>query len=169
MSGEANPGKPGSNGGSSKDARPAAVGAGIVDGNSSQNVDSPKSAPATATPAKIPWPTMPAAETKPEATYKCPKCGTNAREVARFCPRCHTTLRFECPSCGNRQRTSGKCEKCGVDFLKYVGAVVAGKKAEADAIHDRLDRRSSFLRAVALVPINGGWSLFRYFLKRNRS
>jgi len=118
------------------------------------------------TPAKISALTTP--NQKPEATYKCPKCGTDARDIARFCPRCHATLRFECPSCGNRQRAGGKCEKCGIDFIKYIGAVVAGKKAEADAIHDRLESRSSFLKAVLLLPFNGGVSLIRHFFKSDR-
>lgn len=119
---------------------------------------------------KIPWPASPEPEQQPAAAYKCPKCGTDARDVARFCPRCHTTLRFECPSCGNRQRAAGKCEKCGIDFIKYIGAVLAAKKAEADAIHERLESRSNFLKAFLLLPFNGGVSLLRYFfLKRDRS
>ena len=90
--------------------------------------------------------------------------------MARFCPRCHATLRFECPSCGNRQRVAGKCEKCGIDFLKYIGAVVAAKKAEADVVHERLENRSNFLKAFLLMPFNGGISLIRFFfLKRDRS
>jgi hypothetical protein len=120
-------------------------------------------------PTKIPWPPMPAAEQKPAATCKCPKCGTEARDVARFCPRCHSTLRFECPSCGNRQRAGGKCEKCGIDFIKYIGAVVAAKKAEADVVHERLERRSSFMKNLMWLPFDGGISFIRYFfLKRDR-
>jgi zinc-ribbon domain len=136
----------------------------------SPNSAAPGAAQPTAKPAtKIAWPASAAAEQTSGATYKCPKCGTNARDVARFCPRCHTTLRFECPSCGNRQRAAGKCEKCGIDFIKYIGAVVAAKKAEADVVHERLENRSNFLKAFLLLPFNGGISLIRFFfLKSDR-
>src|ERR1700676_1932145 len=73
---------------------------------------------------------------------KCPKCGTEVRDIAKFCTRCHSTLRFQCPSCKNEQRHGGTCDKCGIDFLKYIGAVVIAKKAEADQIHERIEQRS---------------------------
>jgi|ERR1700735_98545 len=175
MGNESIPAKPGTSGSLQKDARPAANVA------PSATLQSPAGTPPNSavpgvtqavakTVTKIPWPASPAAEQKPGATFKCPKCGTEARDVARFCPRCHTTLRFECPSCGNRQRVAGKCEKCGIDFLKYIGAVVAAKKAEADVVHERLENRSNFLKAFLLMPFNGGISLIRFFfLKRDRS
>jgi hypothetical protein len=100
----------------------------------------------------------------PQLTVKCPKCGTAVREVARFCQRCHNTMRFECPACHHQQRTGGKCEKCGVDFIKYVGAVVVAKQAEADAIHDRLEQRSSLLKNLLFIPLTGGFSLIRQLL-----
>ena len=99
----------------------------------------------------------------PQRMIKCPKCAADAREVARFCPRCHATLRFECPACKHEQRKGGACEKCGVDFVKYIGAVVAGKKAEADEVHDRIERRTGIIKQVFLLPLTGGLSLFRYF------
>ena len=179
MSSEFIPPKPGAGRSVQRDVRPAATVA---------TSTTPAQIPATATPVdatipapvaaqsttkaatKIPWPASPEPELKPAGTYKCPKCGTDARDIARFCPRCHNTLRFECPSCGNRQRTGVKCEKCGIDFIKYIGAVVAAKKAEADAVHERLESRSNFLKAFLLFPFNGGISLIRYFfLKRDRS
>lgn len=92
---------------------------------------------------------------------QCPKCGGEARDIARFCPRCHATLRYECPSCHHEQRQGGTCEKCGVNFLKYLSAVVAIKKAESDAIHDRIERRSSLIRNVLLLPFDMGWSFLR--------
>jgi hypothetical protein len=172
MSSEFIPGKPGTGASLQKEVRPAAA-----SGTSTTSVEnlpatpagltSPRTAPAA---PKIPWPTVPATEQKSAATFKCPKCGTDARDIARFCPRCHATLRFECPSCGNAQRTGGKCEKCGIDFIKYIGAVVAAKKAEADAVHERLEGRTSLLKGILLLPFNGGISLIRYFfLKRDRS
>ena len=108
--------------------------------------------------------TMPA-----QRMIKCPKCGADAREIARFCPRCHATLRYECPACKHEQRKGGSCEKCGVDFLKYIGAVVAGKKIEADQIHDRIDRRTAVIKQVFLLPITGGFSLIKYFRNRSRN
>jgi hypothetical protein len=100
---------------------------------------------------------------------KCFKCGADAREIARFCPRCHATLRYECPACKHEQRKGGSCEKCGVDFLKYIGAVVAAKKAEADQIHDRIERRTAIIKQVFLLPITGGFSLIKYFRNRSRT
>lgn len=100
---------------------------------------------------------------------KCPKCAGEARDIARFCPRCHATLRYECPSCGHEQRQGGKCEKCGVDFLKYIGAVMMAKKAEADVIHDRIEQRSSLLRNILWFPFTLGIPLIRqYFVSRDR-
>ncbi len=92
---------------------------------------------------------------------KCPKCGHEVREVARFCQRCHATLRYLCPSCKHEQRQGGTCEKCGVDFLKYISAVIASNKVEADREHDRIEQRSSLLKNILLMPFNLGIPLFR--------
>jgi hypothetical protein len=47
--------------------------------------------------------------------------------------------------------------------------VVAAKKAEADAVHERLESRSGLLKGLLWLPFNGGMSLVRYFfLKRDR-
>ena len=100
---------------------------------------------------------------------KCPKCGSDVREVARFCQRCHHTMRYECPACKNSQRAGGKCEKCGVDFLKYISAVVSAKKAEADTAHERLEERSNFLKNILWIPFTLGFPIIRdYFVKRDR-
>jgi hypothetical protein len=92
----------------------------------------------------------------PQPMTQCPKCATSVRQIARFCPRCHATLRFECPSCGHEQRHGGTCEKCGVDFLKYIGAVLAAKKAEADAVHDRIEQRSTLMKNILWIPFTLG-------------
>jgi hypothetical protein len=92
-------------------------------------------------------------------TVKCPKCGADAREVARFCQRCHMTLRYTCPACKNEQRKGGSCEKCGVDFLKYIVAVVDAKKDTRDLAQERLERRSSLVKNVLAIPLTGGLSL----------
>ena len=100
---------------------------------------------------------------------KCPKCGSDVREVARFCQRCHHTMRYECPACKHSQRAGGKCEKCGVDFLKYISAVVSAKKAEADTAHERLEERSNFLKNILWIPFTLGFPIIRdYFIKRDR-
>ncbi len=100
----------------------------------------------------------------PADAVQCPKCGSSVRRVARFCQRCHNTMRFECPACGHSQRVGGTCEKCGIDFIKYIGAVVAAKQAEADAIHEKLERRSALMKNLILAPLTGGMNLIRYFL-----
>jgi hypothetical protein len=103
---------------------------------------------------------------------ECPKCGSPVRDVARFCQRCHATLRYECPACHHAQRHGGSCDKCGVDFLKYLSAVVAGKKIEADAEHERLERRSMLMRNVLYIPFTLGIPLLRELLtgkRKNRS
>jgi uncharacterized membrane protein YvbJ len=87
------------------------------------------------------------------------------REVARFCQRCHMTMRFECPSCGNKQRVGVKCEKCGIDFVKYIGAVVAAKQVEEDAIEAKMDRRRALLKNVLAIPFTGGISLFKQLFR----
>jgi hypothetical protein len=103
----------------------------------------------------------PTAPPSPQATIPCPKCGTAVREVARFCQRCHMTMRFDCPSCGNKQRTGVKCEKCGINFVKYIGAVVAAKKPEEDTIEQKLERRSALLKNILTIPFTGGLKLFK--------
>ena len=92
---------------------------------------------------------------------KCPKCKAEARDIARFCPRCHATLRYTCPSCNYEQRHGGTCDKCGVDFLKYISAVVVAKQDEADAIHERIEQRSNLLKNVIMTPFNMGIPLLR--------
>lgn len=91
----------------------------------------------------------------------CPKCGAEARDVARFCRKCHATLRYECPACKHEQRHGGTCDKCGVDFLKYITAVVAKKQTEQDAFQERQERRSTLLKNLLYVPFNLGIPLLR--------
>jgi hypothetical protein len=119
----------------------------------------PSDARATAKSSANEWdPTAPPA---PQATIPCPKCGAAVREIARFCQRCHMTMRFDCPSCGNKQRTGVKCEKCGINFVKYIGAVVAAKKPEEDTIEAKLERRGAFLKNIFAIPLTGGFRLFK--------
>jgi Double zinc ribbon len=92
---------------------------------------------------------------------QCPKCSSEARDIARFCPRCHATLRYECPSCKHEQRHGGTCDQCGVDFLKYISAVVAAKQAQSDAEHDRIERQSNLMKNILMTPFNLGIPLIR--------
>ena len=89
--------------------------------------------------------------------------------MARFCPRCHATLRYECPACKHEQRQGGKCEKCGVDFLKYVTSVVAAKQGEADLLHDRIEQRSTLMKNLLLTPFTLGIPLIRQLIGAKRS
>src|SRR5277367_6286916 len=107
----------------------------------------------------------PTAAPIPQATIPCPKCGAAVREVARFCQRCHMTMRFDCPSCGNKQRTGVKCEKCGINFVKYIGAVVAAKQPEEDTIEARMERRSAFVKNIFAISFTGGLSLFKQLFR----
>src|SRR5277367_244901 len=107
----------------------------------------------------------PTAAPIPQTTIPCPKCGAAVREVARFCQRCHMTMRFECPSCHNQQRTGVKCEKCGINFVKYIGAVVAAKQAEVDAVEAKLDRRSALLKNLVALPLTGGIALVKQLFR----
>lgn len=94
----------------------------------------------------------------------CPKCCTPVRDVARFCTHCHATLRFRCPSCGHEQRHGGACEKCEIDFLKYISAVIAAKNDEADRFHERLEQRSTLMKNILSAPFTLGIPLIRSLL-----
>jgi hypothetical protein len=155
--------------------KPAAV-APIVSAVASS---APKTADKSASSARATDPSQPAASVTSVAsapasataqrTVKCPKCGSDVRDVARFCQRCHHTMRYECPSCHHQQRTGGTCEKCGIDFLKYIGAVMSQKHAETDAMHERFEQRSNFMKNLLYLPFTLGFPIIRdYFVKRDR-
>jgi hypothetical protein len=95
---------------------------------------------------------------------QCPKCKSEASEAVRFCPRCHTTLRYECPSCRHQQKQGGTCENCGVDFLKYLNMMLVSSRAEADAAHQRNAQRSTLLKDILMSPFNMGIPLIRNLL-----
>lgn len=98
---------------------------------------------------------------------QCPKCGVEARDSDIFCRRCHATLRYKCPSCANVQSHGGNCDKCGIDFAKYAGVLMAQNQVEVNRERDRLKHRSGLLKTLILMPLDGGISFFR-FLFRNR-
>jgi predicted RNA-binding Zn-ribbon protein involved in translation (DUF1610 family) len=99
---------------------------------------------------------------------KCSKCGTEAPGGVRFCPRCHATLVFRCPSCQHEQGHGGVCDNCGVDFVKYFAAVLAAKKDQADAARDRLEQRTSLAKNILLLPFNLGIPLLRQLLRPSK-
>jgi class 3 adenylate cyclase/tetratricopeptide (TPR) repeat protein len=50
---------------------------------------------------------------------KCPRCGFENREVARFCLECGGELQIECPLCGKALPSRAKfCDECGADLTK---------------------------------------------------
>ena len=73
------------------------------------------------------------------------------------------TLRYSCPACKHEQRKGGTCEKCGVDFLKYITAVVDAKRDARDVEQERLDRRSGLIKNIFMLIITGGLSVVRLF------
>jgi hypothetical protein len=99
---------------------------------------------------------------------QCPKCHHENRQSAQFCTRCHTPLRFTCPSCKHIQEQGGKCERCGVDFAKYAAMLVFQASADARDRRERSQERASLAKQILLVPLTGGLSLVRYLFSRFR-
>ena len=99
---------------------------------------------------------------------QCPKCQHESPAGAIFCTRCHHTLFFKCPACSYLQTHGGTCEKCGVDFAKYVTTVVVQKEIQMANERKRSESRSTLYRQIFLLPITGGISLVRHLLARVR-
>ena len=99
---------------------------------------------------------------------QCPKCGQQNADTVRFCTKCHTPLRFECPACKHVQAQGGKCEKCGVDFAKYGAMLIFQAEQKSKKEHERVRRCSSFLKQILLLPITGGLSLLHYLFRGGR-
>lgn len=92
----------------------------------------------------------------------CPKCHHENPETARFCVRCHMTLRFSCPACHHTQEHGGKCDQCGLDFGKYAGVLGFQMENEVRAEGERVKTRNDLVKQALLLPVTGGWSLLRY-------
>ena len=99
---------------------------------------------------------------------QCPKCKTENSEAIAYCVRCHTPLRYTCPSCRNVQLHGGKCDKCGLDFAKYAAMLVFQAKDAAQSERAKTRSRSAIVKQVLLLPITGGLSLIRYFAGKAR-
>lgn len=97
---------------------------------------------------------------------ECPKCKTANADTVQFCSRCHTTLLYRCPSCAAKQRHGGTCDKCGVDFAKYGAMMVAREQIRASQQHQKVRDRASVWRQIFLLPITGGYSLMKFFMRR---
>src|ERR1700682_2065652 len=99
---------------------------------------------------------------------ECPKCRRENPETAQYCLRCHAPLRHVCPACKHVQQEGGKCEKCGVDFAKYLAMLHFQMKSQADQDRARLRNRSAIFKQILLLPVTGGLSLLKYFHSRFR-
>jgi len=99
---------------------------------------------------------------------QCPKCKTENPDTFTFCVRCHTPLKYTCPSCQHVQLQGGKCEKCGVDFAKYAAMLIFQAKTAAQAERAKNKGRAAILRQILLFPITGGLSLIKYFVGKVR-
>ena len=100
---------------------------------------------------------------------ECPKCKTANSDAEQFCRRCHTTLRYKCPSCGAAQRHGGTCDKCGIDFAKYAAMMIAHEQARAAREHEKVQEHVSVWKQVFLLPVTGGYSLIKFFFGRSRA
>ena len=93
----------------------------------------------------------------------CPKCGRETPASARFCVRCHATLRFACPVCKHAQTHGGACDSCGTDFAKYAVVLEMQLAAAAEAERKRRKSRATLVRQLVLLPVTGGLSLLKHF------
>jgi hypothetical protein len=97
---------------------------------------------------------------------ECPKCKTANADTAQFCTRCHATLLYKCPSCAATQRHGGKCDKCGIDFAKYATMMVAQEQIRASREHEKVRQNATTWRQIILLPVTGGYSLMKHFLRK---
>ena len=100
---------------------------------------------------------------------RCTKCGHENPDTNEFCSRCHAPARFTCPACKHQQDHGGKCDDCGVDFVKYATMLVFQERESAQQSRLRKKGRSEVIRQILLLPVTGGWSLLKYLRQsRNR-
>jgi len=100
---------------------------------------------------------------------QCPKCKTENSDKITFCVRCHTPLKYTCPSCKHVQLQGGKCEKCGVDFAKYAAMLVFQAKDTAQAERTQAGWRPPFWAHVVFFPIPLVIQLVLYLVRKARS
>ena len=97
---------------------------------------------------------------------QCPKCAQENPDAAQFCTRCHAALRYTCPACQHVQTHGGKCDQCGVDFAKYAVVLITQAQTKTSKERERMQRRTSILKQILLLPITGGLSLLKYFFSK---
>lgn len=97
---------------------------------------------------------------------ECPKCKAVNSGGAQFCGRCHMTLLYKCPSCMATQRHGGTCDKCGVDFAKYAGMLIAQEQNRVQRRRDKMRENASIWKQIILLPVTGGYSLMKFLLRR---
>jgi len=97
---------------------------------------------------------------------QCSKCKTENSETIIYCVRCHTPLKYTCPSCKHVQLQGGACEKCGVDFAKYAAMLVFRAKDNAQSKRSKSKGRAAIWKQIFLLPITGGLSLIKYFREK---
>ena len=98
----------------------------------------------------------------------CPKCHTENPVEARFCTRCHMTLKFVCPTCRHSQDHGGACDQCGLNFAKYALVLELQAQNEQRRAREREKDRATLVRQALLVPLTGGLSLMKFVRKRLR-
>jgi predicted amidophosphoribosyltransferase len=92
----------------------------------------------------------------------CPKCHEENPASVMFCRRCHMTLRFACPACGHVQAHGATCDRCGVDFQKYVVMLQFRIEGQLKSARERTKSRNAIIRQVLLLPLTGGYSLIKF-------
>ena len=99
---------------------------------------------------------------------QCAKCKTENSDTVTYCVRCHTPLKYTCPTCKNIQLQGGKCEKCGLDFAKYATMLVFQSQATTQAERTKAKDSGTMWKRILLIPLDGGISLIWGFLKKLR-
>lgn len=93
---------------------------------------------------------------------RCAKCGHDNPDTNQFCSQCHAPARFTCPACKHTQDHGGRCDQCGVDFVKYAMMLVFQGQTSTQQARLRRKGRGEIIRQILLLPITGGWSLLKY-------
>ena len=99
---------------------------------------------------------------------QCPKCKTENLEKVTYCVRCHTPLKYTCPSCKNVQSQGGKCEKCGLDFAKYATMLVFQAKNTAQQEREQSTWNPPTWAKIVFFPIPSMIQLGMYLVNKRK-
>jgi hypothetical protein len=94
----------------------------------------------------------------------CSKCGLENPVTVRFCRRCHTPTRYECPACHHLQMQGGSCEECGTDFAKYAAMLITQAESHSQLQRDSRTQKTSLASHVLLLPITSIYALYKMLL-----